>query len=328
MPRVLLTGFTPFGNHVENISEKIVQAMPTVLPIRNPFGPGGSEISIEKKILTVDVAGSTWAGNELESREWDAILHLGLCGECTEPRIELRAQDSLEMNIPDNSGRQVVQEVLTGKGDLMTPVQVKRWNIGAWKIQPILSTDAGRFLCNETYYRTLEALRNSNVDVPCLFLHLPDSSHLSTSDGIQLLRDVISHMLYRPSIQVSAGVFHSETEFLAMQRGDSEPGSGKWEFPGGSVEANESPEEAMIRELKEELGVDSVINQKLGVWSFTYPFLHVELNVFLVSTEDSLDSSMLSVHSSMQWVTSESASELDWLEADLPIVKHLETLGY
>jgi 8-oxo-dGTP diphosphatase len=84
----------------------------------------------------------------------------------------------------------------------------------------------------------------------------------------------------------------------------------------------------MIRELKEELGVDSVINQKLGVWSFTYPFLHVELNVFLVSTEDSLDSSMLSVHSSMQWVTSESASELDWLEADLPIVKHLETLGY
>ena len=328
MPRVLLTGFTPFGNHVENISEKIVQAMPTVLPIRNPFGPGGSEISIEKKILTVDVSGSTWAGNELESREWDAILHLGLCGECTEPRIELRAQDSLEMNIPDNSGRQVVQEVLTGKGDLMTPVQVKRWNIGAWKIQPILSTDAGRFLCNETYYRTLEALRNSNVDVPCLFLHLPDSSHLSTSEGIQLLRDVISHMLYRPSIQVSAGVFHSETEFLAMQRGDSEPGSGKWEFPGGSVEANESPEEAMIRELKEELGVDSVINQKLGVWSFTYPFLHVELNVFLVSTEDSLDSSMLSVHSSMQWVTSESASELDWLEADLPIVKHLETLGY
>ncbi len=49
MPRVLLTGFTPFGNRVENISEKIVHAMPTVLPIRNPFGPGGSEISIEKK---------------------------------------------------------------------------------------------------------------------------------------------------------------------------------------------------------------------------------------------------------------------------------------
>ena len=48
-----------------------------------------------------------WAANELASREWDAILHLGLCGECTQPRIELRAEDVLDMRIPDNSGRQV-----------------------------------------------------------------------------------------------------------------------------------------------------------------------------------------------------------------------------
>ena len=232
------------------------------------------------------------------------------------------------MNIPDNSGRQIVQETIGGSGDLMTPVQVKRWNINSWKIKPAVSNDAGRYLCNETYYRTLDALRASDVDVPCLFLHLPDSSHLATSDGIQLIRDVISHMLYRPSIQVAAGVFHTETQYLAMQRSDSEIGSGKWEFPGGSVEANESPEEAMIRELKEELDVESTINEKLGIWSFTYPFLHVELHVFLVSTEDSLDSSALTVHKSMKWVNSEDSSELDWLEADLPIVKHLQDLGY
>jgi len=328
MPRVLLTGFMPFGDHVDNISEKLVNSMPLVLPIRNPFGPGRSEISIEKKILTVDVEGSTWTQDELETREWDAILHLGLCGDCTDARIELRAQDALDMNIPDNSGRQIVGEKISGNGDLMTPVQVKRWDIDSWKIQPTLSTDAGRYLCNETYYRTLDALRLSDVDVPCLFLHLPDSSHMATSDGIQLIRDVISHMLYRPSIHVAAGVFHSETQFLAMQRSDSELGSGKWEFPGGSVEANESPEEAMIRELKEELGVNSNINEKLGIWSFTYPFLHVELHVFLVSTEDSLDSSMLSVHKSMKWVNSEESAKLDWLEADLPIVKHLQGLGY
>jgi 8-oxo-dGTP diphosphatase len=94
------------------------------------------------------------------------------------------------------------------------------------------------------------------------------------------------------------------------------------------VESNESPEEAVIRELKEELGVASEINKKLGLWSFTYPFLHVELHVFLVSTEDSLDSLTLSVHKSMQWVNSEDASRLDWLEADLPIVEHLQGLGY
>jgi 8-oxo-dGTP diphosphatase len=328
MPRVLLTGFTPFGDHVENISEKLVNSMPTVLPIKNPFGPGGSEISVEKKILSVDVAGSTWTSEELESREWDAILHLGLCGECTNPRIELRAQDSLDMKIPDNSGRQIINTEISGRGHLKTPVQVKRWDISSWNISPELSNDAGNYLCNETYYRTLDALQASEVDVPCLFLHLPDSSHLSTSDGIQMIRDVISHMLYRPSIQVAAGVFHSKTQFLAMQRSDSEPGSGKWEFPGGGVESNESPEEAVIRELKEELGVTSEINKKLGLWSFTYPFLHVELHVFLVSTEDSLDSLTLSVHKSMQWVNSEDASRLDWLEADLPIVEHLQSLGY
>ena len=175
MPRVLLTGFTPFGEHVENISEKLVHSMPSVLPIKNPFGPGGSEISVEKKILTVDLAGSTWTRDELHSREWDAILHLGLCGECTEPRIELRAQDCLNMNIPDNSGRQSVEESISGNGDLLTPVQVKRWNLQSWKIKPTLSSDAGTYLCNETYFRTLQALDASEVEVPCLFLHLPTS---------------------------------------------------------------------------------------------------------------------------------------------------------
>tara|TARA_B100001175_G_scaffold306614_1_gene304917 strand:- start:560 stop:1603 length:1044 start_codon:yes stop_codon:yes gene_type:complete len=328
MPRVLLTGFTPFGEHVENISEKLVHSMPSVLPISNPFGPGGSEISVEKKILTVDLAGSTWTRDELHSREWDAILHLGLCGECTEPRIELRAQDRLNMNIPDNSGRQSVDESISGNGDLLTPVQVKRWNLQSWNIKPTLSSDAGTYLCNETYYRTLQALDASEVDVPCLFLHLPNSSHLTISEGIQLIRDVISHMLYRPSIQVAAGVFHSETQFLAMQRANSEPKPGKWEFPGGSVEPDESPEVAMIRELKEELGVDSEINEKLGIWPFTYPFLHVDIHVFLVSTKDSLDMSSLAVHESMKWVSSDEAFKLDWLEADIPIVKHLQKLGY
>jgi len=135
-------------------------------------------------------------------------------------------------------------------------------------------------------------------------------------------------MLYRPSIQVAAGVFHSKTQFLAMQRADSEPKPRKWEFPGGSVEPDESPEVAMIRELKEELGIDSIINEKLGVWPFTYPFLHVDIHVFLVSTKDSLDMSSLTVHESMKWVNSDEAFMLDWLEADIPIVKHLQELGY
>ena len=57
-------------------------------------------MSIEKHVLSVDEHGSRWAANELASREWDAILHLGLCGECKQPRIELLAEDVLDMRIP------------------------------------------------------------------------------------------------------------------------------------------------------------------------------------------------------------------------------------
>ena len=90
MPRVLLTGFGPFGEHEVNPTEAIVQLFPSLIPIKNPFGKGSSEVSIEKRVLTVDELGSQWTAHELASREWDAILHLGLCGQCTRPRIEVR----------------------------------------------------------------------------------------------------------------------------------------------------------------------------------------------------------------------------------------------
>ncbi len=143
MPRVLLTGFGAFGSHEENPTESIVNAFPSLLPIKNPFGRGSSEMSIEKRILSVDHAGSIWTATQLDAREWDAILHLGLCGECTRPRIELQAEDLLDMRIPDNSGRQVNGAQLSGFGNLPTSVPVKKWRLDDWDIDLDLSMDAG-----------------------------------------------------------------------------------------------------------------------------------------------------------------------------------------
>ena len=154
MPRVLLTGFGPFGTHQQNPTETIVKSFPSLLPIKNPFGRGASEVSIEKHVLSVDKRGAHWTADELEHREWDAILHLGLCGECTVPRIELRAQDRLNMKIPDNSGRQAYDIELSGLGDLDTPVPVKKWDVENWDEEIELSLDAGEYICNETYFRT------------------------------------------------------------------------------------------------------------------------------------------------------------------------------
>ena len=177
MPRVLLTGFGPFGSHEINPTESIVNTFPSILPIKNPFGPGSSEVSIERRILSVDQQGSTWTAKELELREWDAILHLGLCGECTGPRLELLAEDMLDMRIPDNSGRQVTDVVLSGNGDQASPLPIKKWGIDEWSIDVELSKDAGRFICNETYFRTLQALDTHKFAIPCLFLHLPSTEH-------------------------------------------------------------------------------------------------------------------------------------------------------
>jgi 8-oxo-dGTP diphosphatase len=327
MPRVLLTGFGPFGTHQQNPTETIVKSFPSLLPIKNPFGRGASEVSIEKHVLSVDKQGSHWTANELEHREWDAILHLGLCGECTVPRIELRAQDRLNMKIPDNSGRQVSDTELSGLGNLDTPVPVKKWNVKNWDGEIELSFDAGEYICNETYFRTHEALNKHKFAIPCLFLHLPSSDHMSIHEATKLVRKMLAHMLYKPSIQVAAGVFLSENGFLAMRRGEDEPKPGKWEFPGGTIEANETPEVALLRELSEELKIEATIIKKIDVWQHTYPFLHVEIHGFLVESSQ-LEDMQLTVHSEMKWISSQEDLELDWLEADIPMVEDLLKMNY
>ena len=322
MPRVLLTGFGPFGSHDVNPTEALVESFPSLLPIKNPFGSGSSEVSIEKRILTVDQQGSIWTANELEMREWDAILHMGLCGECMHPRIELLAEDMLDMRIPDNSGRQASSIVLSGTGDLATPLPIKKWNIDDWDFDVELSKDAGRFICNETYFRTLEALDKHKFAIPCLFLHLPSTEHFSSQDATNLIRKILAHMLYKPSIKVAAGIFTSPEGFLAMRRGENEPKPGKWEFPGGTIEHDETPEEALLRELEEELGIETSIVKKAGVWRHNYPFLHVEIHGFIVESTN-IDAIQLQVHSEMKWISSAEDLTLDWLEADVPIVKDL-----
>ena len=322
MPRVLLTGFGPFGSHDVNPTEALVDSFPSLLPIKNPFGIGSSEVSIEKRVLSVDQQGSIWAANELEMREWDAILHMGLCGECMHPRIELLAEDMLDMRIPDNSGRQASGVVLSGTGDIATPLPIKKWKIGDWDFDVELSKDAGQFICNETYFRTLEALDKHKFAIPCLFLHLPRTEHFPRQNATTLVRKILAHMLYKPSIKVAAGIFTSEKGFLAMRRGENEPKPGKWEFPGGTIEHDETPEQALLRELEEELGIETNIVKKAGVWRHNYPFLHVEIHGFIVESTN-IDAIHLQVHSDMKWISSDEDLTLDWLEADIPIVKDL-----
>lgn len=123
------------------------------------------------------------------------------------------------------------------------------------------------------------------------------------------------------NLKVVAAIFVQEEKILAMKRAAHKPLPGKWEFPGGKIENNESAEEALIREIKEELDVD--INQlELFDHSITLlPDWEVDLSCFLVQTKSFPTES--TDHDEMRWLDKENLLELDWSDADMPAVRKL-----
>lgn len=115
------------------------------------------------------------------------------------------------------------------------------------------------------------------------------------------------------------------TRFLAAQRAYPPQLRGQWEFPGGKVEPGESPQVALVRELREELnivaniGVEVRPDTSLSAWPLK-PGL--EMQVWLVST-DRPEISPGTSHMQVKWVTPVQALDLNWLAPDLPIVRQI-----
>ena len=83
-------------------------------------------------------------------------------------------------------------------------------------------------------------------------------------------------------IEVAAAVLHKNGTFLGTQRGYGEFDGG-WEFPGGKIEEGESPQAALLRELKEELGIDAIVEQFLMTVECNYPQFHLMMHCYLCS---------------------------------------------
>ena len=115
------------------------------------------------------------------------------------------------------------------------------------------------------------------------------------------------------------------TRFLAAQRAYPAQLRGQWEFPGGKVEAGESPQAALARELREELNIVANIGMEvmsdipLSAWPLK-PGL--QMRVWLVST-DRPEISPGTSHMQVKWVTPVQALDLNWLPPDLPIVRQI-----
>ena len=125
------------------------------------------------------------------------------------------------------------------------------------------------------------------------------------------------------NVIVSAAVIYRADNILCVQRPENSKAymSLKWEFPGGKVEEGEQLEEALVREIREELSADIEISKFFMTVEHTYPDFHLVMHVYNCQlTEGEV---ILNEHVDMKWLKVEELDQLDWAEADIPIVKRL-----
>ena len=120
-------------------------------------------------------------------------------------------------------------------------------------------------------------------------------------------------------IHVACAIIERDGLVLAAQRKEGMRLAMKWEFPGGKIEAGESPEQCLRRELIEELDIHVAIERQLDKVTHSYPFFVVTLYPFvctIVSGEPAMHE-----HSAFLWLSPEKLLPLDWAEADVPLIR-------
>ena len=114
-----------------------------------------------------------------------------------------------------------------------------------------------------------------------------------------------------------AAVIHDGGRILATQRGYGEF-KDKWEFPGGKMEAGEGREEALRREIREELDAEIAVGKLLCTVEYDYPAFHLTMHCYLCSVvSGTLE---LKEHESARWLSADGLESVDWLPADLQIL--------
>ena len=122
-------------------------------------------------------------------------------------------------------------------------------------------------------------------------------------------------------IKVVAAIIQKENNILATKRGYGEF-INMWEFPGGKIESGETKEQALVREIKEELNIEISVDKFAIDIEYQYPNFYLFMSCFMCSIKEG--SIELLEHNDGKWITKEELNTLNWLPADIDAVNYLK----
>ena len=122
--------------------------------------------------------------------------------------------------------------------------------------------------------------------------------------------------------QVTAAILIKDAKILIAKRKADDRQANKWEFPGGTVEQDESPEACLKREMQEEFGIEVTIAEYIG--ESIYPYSHGVIKLLAYRAHWASGKIVLKEHADCRWVSSKQLSEYDFAPADIPIVEKLQ----
>ena len=125
------------------------------------------------------------------------------------------------------------------------------------------------------------------------------------------------------TIEVVAAIIVKGDQVFATQRGYGDF-KGWWEFPGGKIEAGECPQEALKREIVEELEAEIEVGDLLETVEWDYPAFHLTMHCFVCSLES--ESLCLNEHADSAWLTKDTLDSVKWLPADLVLLDKIAAI--
>ena len=125
----------------------------------------------------------------------------------------------------------------------------------------------------------------------------------------------------RKHIEIAAAIIIDDGRIFATQRGYGKFKDG-WEFPGGKIEQGETPQQAVKREVREELDTEIEVGELFDTVEYDYPDFHLTMRCFLCTVRSG--NLVLKEHQAAKWLTRETLDSVEWLPADIELIEKLK----